>query len=135
MSYDCLEFAHYLAYNYYLIGQHRGIPLQLAHQNNRTAALTPSLIPDVASAVTLYRSSGGHLSNIMTSFGVDPLRESPAVIYQRQMLMEQNLPSSEELFGFTVNGVTQPFEDSLLYMIDISIDLQRFILSFNPDLH
>ena len=94
------------------IGQHRGIPNQLADQNNRAGS---SLIPDVDSAVAMYEASGGYLST-PSGFGTDPIAGSPELLYYRQSLMEQNIPSPEDLFGWTVNGSTQPFADSLKYM-------------------
>ena len=108
------------------IGQHRGIPNQLADQNNRAAVIGSSLIPDVDSAVAMYEASGVHLST-PSGFGTDPIAGSPELLHYRQSLMEQNIPSPEDLFGWTVNGSTQPFADSLKYMIDASIHLQRFM--------
>lgn len=34
-------------------GQHRGVPNQLADQNNRAAVISSSLIPDVDSAIAM----------------------------------------------------------------------------------
>ena len=107
------------------IGQHRGIPNQLADQNNRAAIIGSSLIPDVGSAVAMYEASGGHL-NTPSGFGTDPIAGSPELLHYRQSLMEQSIPSPENLFSWTVNGSTQPFADSLKYTIDTSIHLQRF---------
>ena len=74
----------------------------------------------------LYQASGGRLG-AETGFGVDPLAGSHALIQERQAAMESNIPSPEELFGWTVNGLFQPFSDSLKYIIDVSTDLTRFL--------
>ena len=107
-------------------GQHRGVPNRLADQNNRAAVISSSLIPDVDSAIAMYEASGGHLST-PSGFGTDPIAGSPELLHHRQCLMEQNVPTPEDLFGWTVNGFIQPFADSLKYMIDTSIYLQRFM--------
>ena len=55
------------------------------------------------------------------------MADSPELVQERQTIMETSIPSPEELFGWTVNGVFQPFSDSLKHMIDVSMDLQRFL--------
>ena len=80
----------------------------------------------MGSAIAMYEASGGHLST-PSRFGTDPIAGSPELLYRRQCLMEQNVPTPEDLFGWTVNGFIQPFADSLKYMIDTSIYLQRFM--------
>ena len=107
------------------VGQHRGVPNLLAALNNRAAVISSSLIPDVGSAIAMYEASGGHLST--PRFGTDPIAGSPELLHRRQCLMEQNVPTPEDLFGWTVNGFIQPFADSLKYMIDTSIYLQCFM--------
>lgn len=102
------------------------MPNKLALENNRAAQIDSSLIPDVSSAISLYQASGGQLGGV-TGFGVDPLADSPELVQERQTIMETSIPSPEELFGWTVNGMFQPFSDSLKYMIDVSMDLQRFL--------
>ena len=101
-------------------------PNRLALENNRAARIHSNLVPDVSNAVSLYQASGGRLG-AETGFGVDPLAGSLALIQERQAAMESNIPSPEELFGWTVNGLFQPFSDSLKYMIDVSTDLRRFL--------
>ena len=111
--------------HYNHVGQHRGVPNQLADRNNRVAVISSSLIPDVDGAIAMYEANGGHLST-PSGFGTDPIAGSPELLCYRQNLMEQDVPSPEDLFGWTVNGLTQPFTDSLKYMIDTSVHL-RFI--------
>ena len=98
----------------------------MALDNCRAAPIDSRLVPDVSNAVSLYQASGGRLG-AETGFGVYPLSVSPELIQQRQAAMESNIPSPEELFGHTVNGLFQPFSDSLKFMIDVSTDLSRFL--------
>lgn len=106
------------------VGQHRGVPNQLSAQNNRTARIDASIIPDVTTAVSLYEASGGRLEP-EREFGVDPLSGCQELIQLRQTMMESSVPSPEQLFSWTVNGLTQPFSDSLEFMIDVTTDLSR----------
>lgn len=99
--------------NFFIItGQHRGVPNQLALENNRVAPIHSHMVPGVSNAVSLYQTSGGRLG-AESGFGVDPLAGSPELIQERQAAMESNIPSPEELFGWTVNSQFQPFSDSL----------------------
>ena len=70
--------AMYIASNYYVqivTGQYRGVPNQLAMQNNRAARIDSHLVPGVSDAITLYQASGGRLGAECT-FGIDPLATS-----------------------------------------------------------
>ena len=98
----------------------------LATQNDRVAWIDSRLVPDASSAVSLYQASGGRLET-PSGFGVDPLAGSPGLVQQRQATMEANIPSPQDLFGWTVNGLFQPFTDSVKYMIDVSTDLARLL--------
>ena len=94
----------------------------MAIGNNRTAQIDcDALLPDTQTAITLYRASDGRLGEEL-GFGIDPLRNEPALIEERQRLMAENVPSPKLLFGWIVNGVTQPF------MIEQTKDLEgRFL--------
>ena len=72
--------------------------------------------------MSLYQASGGRLG-AETGFGVDSLSVSTELIQEWQAAMKSNIPSPEELFGHTVNGLFQPFSDSLKFMINVSTDL------------
>ena len=107
-------------------GQHHGVPNQLAVHNNQVAHVDGRLVPNMDNAVTLYRAAGGRLET-ESRFGMDPLAGSADLIHRRQVAMELSIPSPEELFGWTVNGLFQPFSDAVKYMIDVSTDLARFL--------
>jgi len=103
------------------------VPNFLSEQNNQTARIPQTHIPTVQEASQSYVAAGGHLSP-RTQFGVDPLSESPDLLLQRQQALEQNIPTPEELFSFTVNGDYTIFAQSLQYMIHITMELQRLFL-------
>ena len=63
----------------------------------------------------------------MAQFGSDPLAESPELIQQRQSTLEENIPTPEDLFAFTVNGDYAPFAQSLQFLIQTTIQLQRLL--------
>lgn len=94
--------------------------------NCRAAPIDSHLVPDVSNAMSLYQASGGRLE-AETRFGVYPLSVSPELIQQWQAAMESNIPSPEELFGCRVNGLFQPFSDSLKFITDVSTDLSQFL--------
>ena len=108
-----------------LSGSHRGIPNILADQNNHAARIPAGqgTIPTAGEAEALFVAAGGHLSPT-AQFGSDPLSDSPDLIQQRQIMLEQNLPTPEELFSFTVNGDYIPFARSLQFMIETTLQLQ-----------
>ena len=83
------------------------------------------MLPTTEEACELFAAAGGHLSPMMP-FGTDPLTRHPLLINERQRLMEGSCPTPEELFACTVNGNYAPFAQSLLYVIDSTIDLERF---------
>jgi len=57
----------------------------------------------VDEAEAYYVAAGEHLS-LVAHFGSDPLADSPELIQQCHRAMQQNIPTPEELFAFTVNG-------------------------------
>lgn len=113
-----------LQFSCLIIEPSRGVPNLLALRNNRVAQVQRDLVPNTDTAVSMYEATGGRLGRI-TGFGVDPLAGEEELIEERCILMETNMPSPDDLFGFTVNNLYQPFSDSLEYMVDITQDLQR----------
>ena len=111
-----------------LLGPHWSVPDILAENNNQAARIPAgqNIVPTADVAEAFYVAAGGHLSP-MTQFGSDPLADSPKLIQQRQRALEQNIPAPEELFTFTVNGDYAPFAQSLQFMIQTTIQLQRLI--------
>ena len=105
-------------------GPNRGIPNQLASRNSRVAVISSALVPDVDSVAAMYRANGGQLTSV-SAFGTDPLADSRELLLRRH-LMEHNIPSPD-LFSWTVNGLSQPFADSVKYMIDVTTDLERYL--------
>ena len=100
----------------------------MASTHNRAAQIdAATLLPDTQTAVSMYRASGGMLGDV-AGFGVDPLHNDPELIAERQRLMEDNMPTPEQLFGWTVNSIVDPFKQSLQFMIDQTLDIERRFL-------
>ena len=84
------------------------------------------MVPSLDSAVQAYVALGGHLSPPST-FGRDPLLNSPYLSVQRSHILDSRLPSPEELFGYTVNGYYEPFAASLAYFINVTNQLAAYV--------
>ena len=98
-------------------GPHRGVPNILAAGNNHAARIPVLSIPTLDEAVASYTSLGGHLSPV-TLFGTDPLSNSSELLHERERVLEQALPSPEDIFANTVNGDYSIFAQSLTFLID-----------------
>lgn len=112
----------YCWWNCVCTGPHRGVPNHLADFNNRAASIDAHQVPTLQEAVDGYQAAGGTLSPAAI-FGSDPLANSPELLLQRQQALEENLPSPDELFSYTVNEFYQPFADSLQQMIQQTTQL------------
>ena len=95
----------------------------VAERNNHAARLSTRQIPTADEAIASYV---GHLS-AATQFGIDPLSGSPQLFNQRERELEENIPSPEDLFSYTVNGNYLPFAQSLKYLIDTTNRLQSLL--------
>ena len=112
--------------SYYSSGPNRGIPNNLAEQNDHTSRISSTQIPSTEDAVSSFIASGGSLSSVKL-FGVDPLSGSSSLIQQRQLELEENIPCPQEIFAHTVNGDYSYFAQSLEYLIESTTRLQRQI--------
>lgn len=97
----------------------RGIPNLLAQENNHARQIHPSLVPTLDDAITFYESSGGNLT-AASLFGTDPLNGHPELLLQREMSMEANNPSPEDIFSHVVNGLNTSLAQSLRFMVDLT---------------
>ena len=85
-----------------------------------------SVVPTLNEAVGAYEASGGFLSPA-TLFGHDPLVGHEGLQSERQSLMEENLPTPENIFSCVVNGIDTPLVQALQFMIQKSFQLQSQI--------
>ncbi len=97
-------------------GPQRGVPNHLADLNSRVGRVPVHQVPTLQAAIAAYQATGGNLSPAM-QFGSDPIGHSSELLLERTRALEANIASPEDLFSFTVNGVYQPFADSLQFMI------------------
>lgn len=105
-------------------GPNRGIPNNLAEQNDHTSRISSTQIPSTDDAVASFIASGGNLSPIKL-FGIDPLSGSSSLIQQRQLELEESIPCPQEIFAHTVNGDYSSFAHSLEFLIESTTRLQR----------
>ena len=65
--------------------------------------VTPSLVPSVEDAIQMYTDAGGSIT-LNSSFGVDPLASSDALINQREIEFTQNNPTFDDIYSNVING-------------------------------
>ena len=70
----------------------------MAEQDN-CAARIPIQVPSTDDAAASFVSLGGILSpSLRKQFGIDPLSQSPLLIQQCQLELEQNMPCPKRVF-------------------------------------
>lgn len=104
----------------------RGIPDVLARENNRARQIHPSFVPSLDDARASYELNGGNLS-APANFGSDPLSGHQELILQRELFMQNNNPSPENIFAHVVNGSNTSFAHALQTMIDLTNHLSTQI--------
>lgn len=65
--------------------------------------VTPPLVPSVEDAIQLYTDAGSTIT-LNSSFGVDPLASSDALINQREIEFTQNNPTLDDIYSNVING-------------------------------
>ena len=61
----------------------------------------------------------------MTIFGTDPLSDSPDLVQQREINMEQIAATPDEIFAHVVNGDYSLFSQALQCLITSTDNLRR----------
>lgn len=105
------------------LGAHRGIPNILMDSNNQVAKLNTTDIPSPNEALQEFQNHGGHITTFNT-FGHDPLGQRPDLIREREERFFQQYPQFDDIFHTTVNGDDSLFRSGILYIIDISKQLE-----------
>ena len=104
-------------------GMQRGVPNHLRLENNQTAQVDPSLIPDAESAVEEFEGTGGHLT-VLSSFGEDPLQRNPNLVVQREAEFYGRYPDFSQFFYTAVNGDFFLFREGIIFFINLSKTLE-----------
>ncbi len=112
---------------FYFVG--KGTPNELVQSNNRIASPHQLTIPDTSTVVALYTdaSVGGRLTIPLTGVGFDPLAQSPELLQQRNLAMNREVLTPDELFSATVNGYHNHLAEALTFMIESTKELARCI--------
>ena len=94
----------------------------VAQRTSRVHSVNSAMIPSVEDAVQMYTDAGG---NIMcdSSFGIDPLASSDAVISQCETEFIQDNPSFDEIYSNTINGDGSLMVSAVFSFINITRNL------------
>ena len=110
----------------FLTGAHCGIPNELMRRNSQVVPVDPHLLPDPDVAIQEFESFGGNLT-LFSPFGRDPLQERLDLVTQRETEFHRHYPDFGPFFYTVVNGDYSLFRDGLLYLIDITQQLQTHL--------
>jgi hypothetical protein len=92
-------------------------------ENNQAVQIDSRILPEPAAAVQQFQEMGGRLT-AFSPFGHDPLQNNPALLAQRDRRFQEQYPDFNQFFHSTVNGNNSVFRDGLLFLIDISKQLE-----------
>ena len=112
--------------HFLLVGAHRGIPNELMWQNSQAVPVDPHLLPEPDVAVQEFESFGGNLT-LFSPFSCDPLQGRPDLVTQRETQFHGRYPDFGPFFYTVVNGDYSLFRDGLLYLIDITKQLETYL--------
>ena len=98
------------------------IPDVAAQRMCRVHPVNPSLVPSVEDAIQMYTDSGG-TTTLNSSFGVDPLSSSDALINQRETEFTQNNLSFDDIYSNVIHGDGSFMAATVLSFINITRNL------------
>ena len=102
------------------------VPVENMTQTSCAVHLPPEMIPSVSEAVRMYEERGGNLARD-ASFGTDPLVLRPDLIESRERLFFAAQPSGPSIFADVVHGEHQSLKMAILYFIEVTTYLARFL--------
>ena len=105
------------------VGVNKDIPNVLMIRNNQAKPIDSGLIPITDEAIRMYQSLGGNLT-LFGEFGKDPLMERQDLSRLREERFFERWPRFEDIFHAVVNNNNTLFHDSLLFFIDVSMQLE-----------
>ena len=108
------------------IGANRGIPNTLMRRNNQTVQINFSLVLDPEEVVEQFELHGGSITEF-SPFGQDPLEGHEDLLQEREHNFTDHYTDLGPLFHTVVNGDYRLFHEGLLYLIDISKQLELSI--------
>lgn len=100
------------------------IPDVVSQRTSRVHSVNPAMIPSVEDAVQMYTDAGGHITHD-SSFGIDPLASSDALINQRETEFIRDYPTFEEIYSNITNGDGSLMVSAVLSFINTTRNLSR----------
>lgn len=91
--------------------------------NNQVAQLNTTDVPSPNEALQEFQNHGGHIT-IFNTFGHDPLGQRPDLVREREERFYQYYPQFDDIFHTTVNGDYSLFRSGILFIIDVSKQLE-----------
>lgn len=85
-----------------------------------------SIIIEVDDALCQFEDLGGQITTF-SPFGDDPLRQNPELISRREVQFRERYPNFDHFFHTIVNADNSWFREGILYLIDISRQLEAYI--------
>jgi len=107
---------------YTYIGVNKDIPNVLMLWNNQAKPIDSGLVPSTDEAIRMYQSLGGNLT-LFGEFGEDPLMGRQDLLRLREERFFRCWPRFEDIFHAVVNNNNVLFHVSLLFFIDVSMQL------------
>lgn len=95
--------------------------------SNHAVQVDPHLVHDASSAVQLFESYGGHLTQF-SPFGEDPLANNTNFIHRRETTFMSRYPTFDQFFHSVVNSDHSLFRQGLLFLISLSKQLEAELL-------
>ena len=94
----------------------------VAQRTSRVHPLNSAMIPSVEDAIQMYTDAGGTLTRD-SSFGIDPLASSDALINLRETEFIRDNPTFDEIYSNIINGDGSLMVRAVLSLINVTRNL------------
>ena len=91
----------------------------VAQRTSRVHPLNSAMIPSVEDAIQMYTDAGGTITRD-SSFGIDPLASSDALINQRETEFIRDNPTFDEIYSNIINGDGSLMVRAVLSLINVT---------------
>lgn len=94
----------------------------VAQRTSRVHPLNSAMIPSVEDAIQMYTDAGGTITRD-SSFGIDPLASSDALINLRETEFIRDNPTFDEIYSNIINGDGSLMVRAVLSLINVTRNL------------
>lgn len=98
----------------------------VAQRTNRVHPVNSAMIPSVEDDIQMYTNAGGTITRD-SSFGIDPLASSDALINQRETEFIRDNLTFEEIYSNIINGNGSLMVSAVLSLINITRNLSPWL--------